>query len=179
MDKETQERWNQINRADCYSLAGQAVVYGLGGIEYEEVILTPDDQEYAGWITQVNTPIPTSLINRNLDKRFLRDRVEKIVRGMMAARIAENRFMTRFDKNWGLDWLEELIDEEADDYVKDYITLLSTGNYEEEIWAYARLLSVQSEIVVDEHWGTIKRVAQGIYRKHRVSRVEVEALRAG
>ncbi|MCH7761912.1 hypothetical protein IIA15_11030 [candidate division TA06 bacterium] len=35
------------------------------------------------------------------------------------------------------------------------------------------------EILVDENWGTIKKVAQTVYRKHRVSRVEVEALMAG
>lgn len=179
MDKETQDRWNRINRAACYYFAGQAVIYGLGGIEYEEVIHTPDDEESAGWITNINTRISSSPINGNHHDLSITEQAEKMVRGKMAAKIAENLFMTRFEKDWDMDWLQEFMDEDDDENVRRYFTLLSPRKNEEEIWAFARLLSVQTEILVDENWGTIKRVAQTVYRKHRVNWMEVEALMAG
>ena len=178
MDKETKERWNRINRAACYYFAGQTVIYGLGGIEYEEVILTPDDPEIAGEITKINKRLSTMLINSNHDELSLRDKIEKIVRGLMAAKIAENRFMARFENDWGEDWLQEFMEGEVDKEIRDYFNILSPWKNEEEIWAYAELLSVQTEHLVDQHWGIIKRVAQGVYRRHRMSRKEVEAFMA-
>ena len=171
MDKEMTERWNRINRATCYDFAGRAVIYSLGEIGFEQMILMPDNLEIAGGITQVDKSISSPLKNRNDEELWVRDKVEKIVRGMMVGKIAEARFWDRFEKDRSSEWLEEVMDEENGENVKDYFSILSPRENDEEIWAYAGLLSVQAEILVDENWGTIKKVAQAVYRKHQVSRV--------
>ncbi len=152
--------------------AGHAVIARKLGLEVTYVTIIPD-LDYSGFVDFQNATYPA----RNADLATQISAIEKDVMVKLAGPAAESRYRPPSEREAAGWWHYDRKAVTA--LVRLAIELKHGVAWEPERAELFDQLSIQTEIMVDEHWPAIQRVAHGLLDLRALNAVDVDDLIGG